>query len=82
MSSASLNGQTLSLEGSGGRLSIGIAAGIGAALKAGQGHVTLEARWLYGLGNAANNILFNSEYSVLNAPATVGYTFPLGGNRY
>lgn len=81
ISSASLNGQKLSLDGSSGRFSFGAAAGIGAALKAGQGQVTLELRGLYGLGNAANGIAFNTEYKVLNAQATVGYMFPLGGKR-
>ncbi|GAB3224065.1 hypothetical protein GCM10027423_59710 [Spirosoma arcticum] len=81
LSSASLNGQKQSLDGSGGRFSFGAVAGIGAALKAGQGQVVLELRGLYGLGNVANDIVFNSTYNVLNAQATVGYVFPLGGNR-
>lgn len=79
ISSTSLNGQKLSLAGSTGRFSFGAAAGIGASLKTGQGHLIIELRGLYGLGNAANGIAFNSEYRVINTQATVGYLFPLGG---
>ena len=79
LSGVSLNGQKQSFDGSGGRFSVGAAAGVGAALKAGQGQLTLELRGLYALGNAANGIVFNSAYRALNAQATVGYLFPLGG---
>lgn len=78
-SSASLNGQKISLDGSTGRFSFGAAAGVGAALKAGPGHVTVELRGLYELGNPERTISTASR--AINAQATVGYMLPLGGNR-
>ena len=79
LSSASLNGQRVTLDGSTGRVSFGAAAGVGAALKAGPGHVTIELRGLYELGTTDTK--FNTDSRVVNAQASVGYMIPLGGNR-
>lgn len=76
-SSSSVNGQKLSLDGAGGRLSYGAAAGVGTALKVGMGHVTLELRGLYELGTTDNGI--NTDSKTILSQATVGYMFPLGG---
>ena len=78
-SSINLNGQNESLDNATGRFSFGATAGIGAAVKVGQGHLTFEIRTLYRLSNAANGIAFNTEYRALNTQATVGYMIPLGG---
>lgn len=78
-SSASLNGQKVALDGSTGRFSVGAAAGVGAALKAGPGHVTLELRGLYQLGDTGNGGTVNTDSRLVNTQATVGYLFPLGG---
>ena len=79
VSSASVNSQKISLDGSTGRFSFGAAAGLGAALKAGPGHITLELRGLYELGNADNGVNINTDSNVINAQATMGYMVPLGG---
>lgn len=78
-SSASRNGQKVALDGSTGRFSVGAAAGVGAALKAGPGHLTLEVRGLYQLGNTGNGGTINTDSRVINTQATLGYLFPLGG---
>ncbi|RYF50571.1 MAG: PorT family protein, partial [Cytophagaceae bacterium] len=49
--SSSEDGKKISLDGAKGRFGFGAAAGVGAAIKAGPGHVTIEIRGLYGLGN-------------------------------
>ena len=79
LSGASINGRRVTLDGSTGRVSFGAAAGVGAALKAGPGHVTIELRGLYELGNTDTK--FNTDSRVVNAQASVGYMIPLGGNR-
>ena len=76
-SSVSVNGQKGSLEGVPGRFSFGAAAGVGAALKAGPGHVTFELRGLYELGTSDRKISTDSK--TILSQATVGYMFPLGG---
>lgn len=78
-SSASLNGQKVALDGATGRFSVGAAAGVGVALKAGPGHVTFEVRGLYQLGNTGKGVTVNTDSRVINTQATVGYLFPLGG---
>lgn len=81
--SESVNGQKISLDGAKGRFGFGAALGIGAALKAGPGHVTVEVRGLYRLGdtekgfNTDNNLNINGQ--VINSQLTLGYSFPLGG---
>ncbi len=73
----SANGKTQSLDGADGRLGFGAAAGIGAALKTGPGHLTIELRGLYSLGDIDTG--FNTESRVINTQATLGYIIPLGG---
>lgn len=71
------NGKTQSLSGAKGRFGFGAAAGIGAALKAGPGHLTIELRGLYSLGNTDSG--FNTDSKTINTQATLGYIIPLGG---
>ncbi len=73
----SVNGKTQSLDGVDGRLGFGAAAGIGAALKAGPGHLTVELRGLYSLGDIDNG--FNTDSKMIGTQATLGYIIPLGG---
>lgn len=75
--SASSGGKKLQVDGLSNRFSFGAAAGIGAALKAGPGHVIIEARGLYELSNTNNG--FNSNYKQVLTQGTIGYSFPLGG---
>ncbi|ADB36263.1 porin family protein [Spirosoma linguale] len=70
-----MNGKTVSLDGTKGRFGYGGALGIGAALKAGPGHVTVEVRGLYPLGS---DMGFNADSKRILGQGTVGYTFPLG----
>ena len=77
VASVSLNGQKESLKGEKGRFGFGAALGIGTALKAGPGHVTVEARGLYALGDTDNG--FNTDSKVIRSQLTLGYVFPLGG---
>lgn len=79
-SGASINGQKVSLDNSGSRFSFGAAAGVGAALKAGPGHVVIELRGLYELTDTNGSV--NTDSRLINTQATVGYMFPLGGKRY
>lgn len=74
--SASQDGKKISLSGRSGRFGFGGALGIGAALKAGPGHVTVEARGLYALGNTETGV--NTDSRTINGQLTVGYSFPLG----
>lgn len=76
-SSSSINGQKVSLDGVTNRFSFGAAAGIGAAVKAGPGHLTIEVRGLYYLGDTETG--FNTDSRIINTQATVGYLIPLGG---
>lgn len=73
----SQNGKTQSLDGADGRFSFGAAAGIGAALKTGPGHLTIELRGLYSLGDVDNG--FSTDSKTIGTQATLGYIFPLGG---
>lgn len=75
--STSTNGKTDSLDGTKGRFGFGAAAGIGAAIKAGPGHVTVEVRGLYSLGDIDNG--FNTDSQTIATQATIGYLIPLGG---
>lgn len=77
VASASFDGKKIPIDGNEGRLSYGAAAGIGAALKAGPGHLTIEVRGHYQLGdNAKPN---SGTNNVVPVQATLGYLFPLGG---
>lgn len=75
--SSSVDGKTVSLKNEKGRLGFGAAAGVGAALKAGPGHVTIEVRGLYPLGNTDGG--FNTDLKTIFGQGTLGYIFPLGG---
>ena len=79
-SGASINGQKVSLDNASNRFSFGAAAGVGAALKAGPGHVVIELRGLYQLSDTNGSV--NTDSRLINTQATVGYMFPLGGKRY
>lgn len=73
----SIDGKTTPVvDGAKGRFGFGGALGVGAALKAGPGHVTVEVRGLYSLGN--DNIGFNANSKTILGQGTVGYIFPLG----
>lgn len=71
------DGKTISLDGAKGRFGFGAGAGIGAALKAGPGHVTIEVRGLYPLGDIDNG--FSTDSKTIFGQGTLGYIFPLGG---
>ncbi|AUD06258.1 porin family protein [Spirosoma pollinicola] len=73
----SQNGKTISLDGTKGRFGFGAGAGIGTAIKAGPGHVTLEIRGLYPLGDVDNG--FNTDSQRIFAQGTIGYIVQLGG---
>lgn len=75
--SASEDGKKVSLNGEKGRFGFGAAAGVGAAIKAGPGHVTVEVRGLYPLGNTDNG--FSTDSKTIFGQGTLGYIFPLGG---
>jgi hypothetical protein len=75
--STSIDGKKISLDGTKGRFGFGAAAGVGAAIKAGPGHVTVEIRGLYALGDTDNG--FNTDSKTILGQGTLGYIFPLGG---
>ncbi|AQG78504.1 porin family protein [Spirosoma montaniterrae] len=73
----SVDGKNQSLDGREGRFSFGAALGVGTALKTGPGHLTVEVRGLYPLGNSDGG--FSTDSRVIPVQATLGYVFPLGG---
>ncbi len=75
--STSTNGKKESLDGAKNRFGFGAAAGVGMALKAGPGHVTIEVRGLYPLGNTDAG--FSTDSKTIFGQGTLGYIFPLGG---
>ncbi|GAB3991227.1 hypothetical protein GCM10028807_20870 [Spirosoma daeguense] len=77
LASSSIDGKKRSLEGTSDRFMYGAAAGIGADLKAGPGHFTVEVRGLYGLGTIDSG--FDADSKTILAQAAIGYKFPLGG---
>ncbi len=77
LASVSTDGKKESLDGVKGRFGFGAAAGVGAALKAGPGHVTIEVRGTYPLGNTEDG--FSTDSKTILGQASVGYVFPLGG---
>ncbi len=77
LASISVDGKKESLNGANGRFGFGAAAGVGAALKTGPGHVTIEVRGLYPLGDFENG--FNTDSDIIFGQVAVGYVFPLGG---
>ncbi|CCH51841.1 hypothetical protein BN8_00793 [Fibrisoma limi BUZ 3] len=58
------------------RFSVGAAAGLGAAFKAGPGHLTVEVRGLYTLGTTEE---INTDSRLIELQGTLGYLIPLGG---
>lgn len=77
-SSTSIDGKKVDISGLKGRFGFGAAAGIGAALKAGPGHLTIEVRGLYSLGNTDTG--FSTDANTILGQGTLGYIFPLGGH--
>ena len=74
--SASVDGKKYSVSGDKGRFGFGGALGIGAAVKAGPGHVTIEVRGLYPLGDTDGG--FSTDSRTIFGQGTLGYIFPLG----
>ena len=77
LASRSTNGKKESLAGEKGRFGYGAAAGVGAALKAGPGHVIVEVRGMYPFGDTESG--FSTDAKTILSQGTVGYSFPLGG---
>ena len=77
LASISVDGKKESLDGTKGRFGFGAVAGVGAALKAGPGHATIEARGTYPLGTIDDG--FSTDSKTILGQVTVGYVFPLGG---
>lgn len=85
---ANLNNKQATFTGSEGRISYGVAGGLGVALKTGPGHLTLEGRALYQLGDnmpanapdpsgiSLTSNLRNTKYMLLQA--SVSYIIPIG----
>lgn len=74
--STSIDGKKVDVSNTKGRFGFGAAVGVGVALKAGPGHVTIEGRGLYSLGNTYSG--FNTDSNTILGQATLGYIFPLG----
>ncbi|WP_169921772.1 porin family protein [Spirosoma rigui] len=77
VSSASINGQKISLSDATNRFRFGAAAGVGAALKTGPGHLTVELRGMYELGDSDTG--FTTDSRTVYPQLTIGYLMPLGG---
>ncbi|UFH54914.1 porin family protein [Spirosoma sp. KNUC1025] len=76
LAGVSANGKKVPIDDSISRFGFGAAAGIGVALKAGPGHVTLEGRGLYSFGDTQDG--FSTDSRAIRSQLTVGYVFPLG----
>ena len=76
LSSINVNGVKQAIDNTIGRVSFGAAAGAGALLKAGPGHVTVEIRGSYRLGDNVNG--FSTDSRTILGEGTIGYIFPLG----
>ncbi|WP_338875361.1 porin family protein [Spirosoma sp. SC4-14] len=76
LASISQNGIKRDIDSGSSRFAFGAAAGVGAMIKAGPGHVTIEARGLYALGNDVDG--FSTDAKTILAEGTLGYIFPLG----
>ncbi|GAB2600917.1 hypothetical protein GCM10027190_56030 [Spirosoma areae] len=77
VASASVDGKKVDLSNIKGRFGFGAALGLGTALKAGPGHITIEVRGQYALGDTEEG--FNTDSKTILGQATLGYVFPLGG---
>lgn len=75
LSSASVDGKKGDISNRSDRFGFGGALGIGAALKAGPGHVTVEVRGLYPLGDTNGG--FNTDSKTVLGQGALGYIFPL-----
>lgn len=85
---AGLNNRKATFTGSDGRVSYGVTGGLGVAIKTGPGHLTLEGRAIYELGdNTSSNTpdpsgigitssVRDTKYVLLQA--SVGYMIPIG----
>lgn len=85
---ANLNNKQATFTGSEGRISYGVTGGLGVAIKTGPGHLTIEGRALYQLGDntpanapdpsgiSLTSNLRNTKYMLLQA--SVGYVIPIG----
>ena len=81
--------EKVTYDGSEGRISYGAAGGIGVALKLGPGHLTIEARGLYELGNNApktttvpgdpTSSVNTNEIDRVLLQGSLGYLIPIGG---
>jgi hypothetical protein len=76
MASTSIDGKKMDVSNTKGRFGFGAAAGVGVALKAGPGHLTIEGRGLYLLGNTDSG--FTTDSNTILGQATLGYILPLG----
>ncbi|WP_019990295.1 porin family protein [Rudanella lutea] len=80
--------EKVTFEGSEGRISYGLAGGLGVAIPLGPGHLTIEGRGLYELGDNAKNMTVDPTIPVdtdvqntkyLTLQASIGYLIPIGG---
>ena len=81
--------EKVTYDGSEGRISYGAAGGLGVALKLGPGHLTVEARGLYELGNNAaktttipggtTSPVNTNDISRVLLQGSIGYLIPIGG---
>jgi len=77
LASTSIDGKKESIYTGSDRFHFGAAAGVGAALKAGPGHIIIEVRGQYQFGTTES--AFAPDTKSILAQGTVGYSFPLGG---
>ncbi|MCY7358548.1 MAG: PorT family protein [Rudanella sp.] len=87
---AGLNNKKATFSGNDGRISYGLAGGLGVVIKAGPGQVTLEGRALYQLGDNTSTsapdpsgisltaTIRDTKYALLQA--SIGYLIPIGGH--
>ncbi len=87
---AGLNNKEATFTGSGGRISYGVAGGLGVSFKAGTGALTLEGRALYELGDntpanapdpsgiSITSSVRNTKYVLLQT--SIGYSIPIGSH--
>ena len=76
IASTSIDGKKVDVSNTKGRFGFGAAAGVGVALKAGPGHVTIEGRGLYLVGGTNSGLPTDSN--TILGQATFGYFLPLG----
>ncbi len=74
--STSIDGKKVDIRRANGRFGLGLAVGIGVALQAGPGHITIEGRGLSLLSSTGNGL--PTESNTISGQATLGYILPLG----